>query len=94
MNDLSDHDAAIDALKAELQGIGQLGCATLLSGFCFLGFVQTWISATQWLCQAGLLWGIVCWQTLKRLSLNRPDPEAPLYATLGPGNRVTLLRGA
>lgn len=55
--------------------------------------MQAWAQTLQWLIQACLLWGVVYVQTLKRLALNRLNMDAPLYAGLGWGNRVTILRG-
>lgn len=71
-------------LKREFFLIGCLGLAGLVVGGLLLGL--------QWLAQAGLIWAFICYQTKRRLPLNRPSPDAPLYKNLGWANRLTLLR--
>jgi CDP-diacylglycerol--glycerol-3-phosphate 3-phosphatidyltransferase len=39
-----------------------------------------------------LNWAFICYQTERRLHLNRPQLEAPLYKSLGLANQLTLLR--
>ncbi len=82
-----------DFMKNELRTIRLLGIAVIVFGFGSLGFAQDWLAAGQRLLQAGLLWGFVCWCVLQRLDLNRANADAPLYKTLGWGNRLTILRG-
>ena len=71
-------------LKREFFLIGCLGLAGLVVGGLLLGL--------QWLAQAGLIWAFICYQTKRRLPLNRPSPDAPLYKNLGWANKLTLLR--
>ena len=71
-------------LKREFFLIACLGLAGLVVGGLLLGL--------QWLVQAGLIWAFICYQTKRRLPLNRPSPDAPLYKNLGWANRLTLLR--
>ncbi|MBT5720522.1 MAG: CDP-alcohol phosphatidyltransferase family protein [Gammaproteobacteria bacterium] len=71
-------------LKREFFLIGCLGLAGLVVGGLLLGL--------QWLAQAGLIWAFICYQTKRRLPLNRPSTDAPLYKNLGWANRLTLLR--
>ncbi|MGZ4958225.1 MAG: CDP-alcohol phosphatidyltransferase family protein [Methylomonas sp.] len=80
-------------MKHELRLIALLGCGALLLGFLLFGLAGNWAAAGQWLLQAGLLWGFVCWFAQRRLDLNRAMAEAPLYINLGWGNRLTILRG-
>ncbi|MDT8398631.1 MAG: CDP-alcohol phosphatidyltransferase family protein [Pseudomonadales bacterium] len=80
-------------MKRELLGMAWFGCGLLLLAFFGLGLAGRWLAAGQWLLQAGLLWGFVCRHSMQRLSLNRADIGSPLYASLGWGNRLTILRG-
>lgn len=68
------------------------GVGALVVGAGLLGLFWQWRGAGQWILQAGLLWGFICYQAGRRLHLNRPEKEAPLYAELGWGNRLTILR--
>ncbi len=83
----------MNSLKRELQLISALGGAMVLAGFGLIGLLGNGLVAGQWLLQAGLLWGWVCYFIGGRLALNRAHPELPLYADLGWGNRLTILRG-
>ncbi|MEX0964013.1 MAG: CDP-alcohol phosphatidyltransferase family protein [Pseudohongiellaceae bacterium] len=69
---------------AALGALGLAGAAVVLA--------SVWGGALQWLLQAGLVWIFICYQTKRRLPLNRPDLQAPLYGQLGWANRITLLR--
>lgn len=80
-------------MERELRSIAMLGYSILLIGFWGLGFAESWLAAGQWLMQAGLLWGYVCWCVRQRLALNRATASASLYSSLGWGNRLTILRG-
>ena len=80
-------------MKRELQVITLIGYCLLLPLFGYLLSTEDWRDALQWMIQAGLLWEFVLWQVEQRLYLNRFQPEAPLYNTLGWGNRLTILRG-
>jgi CDP-diacylglycerol--glycerol-3-phosphate 3-phosphatidyltransferase len=73
-----------ELLKREFYRIGCWGLLGLAGGGILLGL--------QWLVQAGLIWAFICYQTKRRLPLNRPNPDAPLYKELGWANRLTLLR--
>ena len=80
------------SLKRELYWLACLGAGALAVGGILLSLVWRWQGALQWLPQAGLIWSFVCYQTSRRLDLNRPDLEAALYRGLGWGNRLTMLR--
>ena len=80
-------------MKHELQAIAVIGYSILVIGFGYLFFTEDGFDATRWLLQASLFWEFVLWQIKPLLSLNRPHAEAPLYKTLGWGNRLTILRG-
>ncbi len=80
------------SLTAEFGRIALWGVGALVVGGGVLGLWWHWRGAGQWILQAGLLWGFVCIQVGRRLQLNRPGPDSPLYETLGWGNRLTILR--
>ena len=80
-------------MNRELQIITVLGYLLLLPFLGYLLYTDDWRDALQWMIQTGLLWEFVLWQVEQRLSLNRFQPEAPLYSNLGWGNRLTILRG-
>ncbi|MBT6962059.1 MAG: CDP-alcohol phosphatidyltransferase family protein, partial [Rhodospirillaceae bacterium] len=80
------------SLKREFTRIGCWGVVGLAGGSILLGLSWRWQGALQWLVIAGLIWAFICYQTKRRLPLNRPNPEAPLYNELGWANRLTLLR--
>ena len=90
---IAEEQQAIEAsLRRECSRLGWWGVAALAGGCLLLGRVWAWDSALQWLPQAGLVWAFIYYQARQRLSLNRSDPRAPLYAALGGANRLTLLR--
>ncbi len=89
---LNDPQTARASLQVEFSRFGWLGALALLVAAGMLGVVWQWQSSGQWILQAGVLWAFVCFQTHRRLTLNRPEAEAPLYGELGWGNRLTLLR--
>ena len=80
------------SLKREFTRIGWWGVVGLAGGSILLGLSWRWQGALQWLAMAGLICAFICYQTKRRLPLNRPNPEAPLYRELGWANRLTLLR--
>ena len=70
-----------------------------VGGLFTLGLGALWLAAVwgtpaslQWLAQSTVLWLFIYFQTARRLTLNRAEPQSPLYAQLGWGNRLTLLR--
>ncbi|RYY01420.1 MAG: CDP-alcohol phosphatidyltransferase family protein [Gammaproteobacteria bacterium] len=85
------------AMNYELRLTAVLGASLVLLFYAGLSVVRIdhleLVSANQWLLQAGLTWGWVCWQLWQRRDLNRPHSQAPLYPNLGLANRLTLLRG-
>ena len=71
----------------------------MVGGLLTLGLGAFWLSAVwgtpaslQWLAQSTVLWLFIWFQTARRLTLNRADPQSAVYARLGWGNRLTLLR--
>ena len=88
----NDQRPSDELLRRELTRLGWLGMVGLAGGCFLLG--PTWArqGELQWLVQSALVWAFLCYQTMQRLPLNRPDPEAPLYKDLGWANRLTLLR--
>ncbi|HWV14996.1 MAG TPA: CDP-alcohol phosphatidyltransferase family protein [Cellvibrio sp.] len=80
-------------MKNEIQRIGIIGCALLISLSIVFGWQDGWLSSLYWLLQAGLVWVFVYRFALQRQHLNRESATAPLYQSLGWGNRLTLLRG-
>ena len=80
------------SLKREFTRIGWLGVGGLAGGSILLGLSWRWQGALQWLVMAGLVWAFVCYQTKRRLPLNRPNSGEPLHRELGWANRLTLLR--
>ncbi|WP_415880693.1 CDP-alcohol phosphatidyltransferase family protein [Methylomonas sp. TEB] len=86
-------NANLNFLQQELRVIAQLGLGVLLIGFGVLSVVQDWQLAGLWLFRASLIWAYVCLCVWRRLPLNRASLEAPLYGSLGWGNRLTILRG-
>jgi CDP-diacylglycerol--glycerol-3-phosphate 3-phosphatidyltransferase len=89
---VEDQQAARASLGTEFMKLGWWGVGALVSGTMLLSLVWQSRAAWQWMVQAALLWAFACYQTYRRLDLNRPAPGAPLYAELGWGNRLTLLR--
>lgn len=79
-------------LLFELLWLAFYGALTLFVLSGLLAFSWQTGGAMQWLLQAMLVWAFVCYQAVRRVELNRPDENAQLYATLGWGNLVTLLR--
>jgi CDP-diacylglycerol--glycerol-3-phosphate 3-phosphatidyltransferase len=92
MQDDDDAQGKEASLKTELSKVAFLGSAILIFGAGLLGLYWHWQGAGQWILQAGILWGFLCYQGGRRLHLNRPARGAPLYGNLGWGNRLTLLR--
>ncbi len=79
-------------LTAEFGRLVGWGAGTLIVGAVLLGLFWHWQGAGQWILQAGLLWGFVCFQAGRRLHLNRPAADDPHYGNLGWANRLTILR--
>ncbi|MDT4292025.1 CDP-alcohol phosphatidyltransferase family protein [Methylomonas sp. MO1] len=86
-------NTALNLLQHEVRTIAILGVGVLLIGFGFFGLEENWMLAGQWMILASLIWAYVCRCVWQRLALNRAKAEAPLYVTLGWGNRITILRG-
>jgi CDP-diacylglycerol--glycerol-3-phosphate 3-phosphatidyltransferase len=85
-------DQDTPSLKQELSRLIVFGGAALAASCFLLGLIWSWPSALQWVFQAGLIWAFICFQTQRRLHLNRPEAAAPLYKSLGLANQLTLLR--
>jgi CDP-diacylglycerol--glycerol-3-phosphate 3-phosphatidyltransferase len=88
----SSEQAISELLKRELYRLVWWGVAALAGGSILLGMVWHWGGSLQWLLQAGLIWAFICFQTRRRLPMNRAEQAAPLYRELGWANRLTLLR--
>ena len=83
----------LTALQRELQRLAVLGFGLLLTLALFLGVIENSLFASRWLLLALPSWGFVIWQCRRRLHLNYGQLDNQWYSTLGPGNRITLLRG-
>lgn len=74
-----------------------IGLAGLLIILCMSGFFAVYFANTlnplQYFFISFSLWFFGCWQTWRRLELNRPHPNAPLFNNLGWANQLTILRG-
>lgn len=81
-------------MTRELQIGGLLGLILLFSIGGALALQLDAASAARWVLQSVALWSLVWQQTWQRRHLNRATPTAAPYSTLGPANRLTLLRGA
>lgn len=89
----NDHSQSPKAsVTAEFGRFVWWGASALIVGAGLLGALWHWRGAGQWIFQAGVLWGFVCYQTRRHLHLNRPASDAPHYSELGWGNRLTILR--
>jgi CDP-diacylglycerol--glycerol-3-phosphate 3-phosphatidyltransferase len=76
-----------------LQRCGLLGALALLCAAAPVAALQGMAYAGLWLLQSLALWAL-CWQQAwQRRALNRPDAQAPLHASLGLANQLSLLRG-
>ena len=82
----------LTAIRREASLISAVGIVALLGLASLLGPVWGWQAAIQLLVQSSLLWLFVAFQTFRRLHLNKKDMGSALYASLGWGNRLTLLR--
>ncbi len=77
----------------QLQRSGLLGALALLCAAAPIAALQGAPYAGLWLLQGLALWAL-CWQQAwQRRTLNRPTAEAPLHASLGLANQLSLLRG-
>jgi len=83
----------IVATWGEFRRVSTCGWIVLAFTGLVLAAVWSWLSAAQWLGQAGLLWMLVTYQARHSLPLNRKSPEAVLYPRLGLANRLTIVRG-
>ena len=89
----NDHSEPLKvSLTAEFVRLASWGVGSLVVTAGLLGVFWQWRGAVQWVLQAGLLWGFVCYQSGRRLDLNRLAKGEPLYEKLGWGNRLTILR--
>jgi CDP-diacylglycerol--glycerol-3-phosphate 3-phosphatidyltransferase len=80
-------------MKKELSTIFGIGL-TLLALFSWLG--PNWLfkhSAWRYWMFSSLIWSSIYLYVFSRLHLNRLTSNSPLYAELGWGNRISLLRG-
>lgn len=76
----------------QLQRSGLLGALALLGAAAPMATLQGAAYAGLWLLQSLTLWAL-CWQQAwQRRALNRVDHAAPLHATLGLANQLSLLR--
>ncbi|MCH1600594.1 MAG: CDP-alcohol phosphatidyltransferase family protein, partial [Pseudomonadales bacterium] len=82
----------LSLLKRELALLTGIGVAALLAFSMLLSAIWQPAAALQWLLQSAVFWLIICYETWRRLPLNRSEDSAPLYNNLGWGNRLTLLR--
>ncbi|MDO8270537.1 MAG: CDP-alcohol phosphatidyltransferase family protein [Gammaproteobacteria bacterium] len=80
-------------MTRELQISGLLGLAVLLGMGGALAMQLDGATAARWALQSVALWALVWQQTWQRRHLNRATSAAAPYPTLGPANRLTLLRG-
>ena len=87
-----DESLRIESLGQELTRLAVGGMLTLGLGAFWLSAVWGASASLQWLAQSTVLWLFIWFQTAKRLTLNRADPQSAIYARLGWGNRLTLLR--
>jgi len=77
----------------QLQRSGVLGALALLCAAAPVALQQNLPYAGLWLLQSLALWAL-CWQQAwQRRTLNRAAPDAPLHASLGLANQLSLLRG-
>ncbi|MEQ8313345.1 MAG: CDP-alcohol phosphatidyltransferase family protein [Gammaproteobacteria bacterium] len=79
-------------LQRELFWIAGIGMVAGLGLAAFVATQLTPVASLQWGLQSGVIWIFACFQTRRRLHLNRPEAGAPLYQNLGWANRLTLLR--
>ena len=89
----STQPPCLTELQQELQWLAVLGFGLLLSLALFLGVIENSLFSSRWLLLALPTWGFVLWQCHRRLHLNYNQLDNKEYSTLGPGNRITLLRG-
>ncbi len=87
-----DMDSLPVSLRREWLWLSIGGAIALLPGCLLLALAWQPSAALQWLLQAEIVWALLSYLTWQRLPLNRRELSAPLYAQLGPANRVTLLR--
>lgn len=77
----------------QLRRSGLLGALTLLCAAAPVALLQSLPYAGLWLLQSLALWAL-CWQQAwQRRTRNRAAPDAPLHASLGLANQLSLLRG-
>lgn len=80
-------------LRREVLRIAVLGASLLSATAIAFSVLQGPAVALLWLLAGLACWSFVLWQCHKRLHLNYSTVNDRYYATLGHGNRVTLLRG-
>jgi len=84
---------ALAQLRRELVILCAIGYSGILIGFVWLGVTQDWRQAGLWLIPAASLWAYADRHAYSLLDSNRMELQAPLYPSLGWGNRITLARG-
>jgi CDP-diacylglycerol--glycerol-3-phosphate 3-phosphatidyltransferase len=82
----------LSLLKRELALLTGIGVGAQLAFCMLLSAIWQESAAVQWLLQSAIIWLFICYETWRRLSLNRSEDSTPLYNNLGWGNRLTLLR--
>lgn len=80
-------------IHADIRLIAISGWLVLITSSIILSLSWSLTSAALWLFQSGLLWYFVIYSATKRIWLNRPQTDLPLYSDIGWANRLTLLRG-
>ncbi|TVP52684.1 MAG: CDP-alcohol phosphatidyltransferase family protein [Halomonadaceae bacterium] len=80
-------------LQRELLRIALLGAGLLAVAAVVLSVITGPGIALIWWLPGVACWGFVLWQCHRRLHLNRSPVDDRGFATLGHGNRTTLLRG-
>ena len=78
-----DESLPIESLGQELTRLAVGGMLTLGLGAFWLSAVWGASASLQWLVQSTVLWLFIWFQTARRLTLNRADPQSAIYARLG-----------
>jgi CDP-diacylglycerol---glycerol-3-phosphate 3-phosphatidyltransferase len=80
-----------------LRAVGVGVAYALAIGFVYAGLVRAWEAGfgaeVEWLVIAGSVGAIEWWFCWRQLGRNRHPESGRLFATLGPGNALTLFRG-
>ncbi len=82
-----------DELHREWRQLALLGVGVLAAMAVVLSVVEELTVGLYWLLVGLACWKFVLWQCYKRLHLNCSSDSGRCYASLGSGNRITLLRG-